>query len=132
MYTSEGNIIQLIRNCLLGVLSSEDRHKLDVWLEEERENQLLFEKIKKELSLGSEVAVFNKLNDEEAWLQFKELRKRKSKLRIIRRMVCCRNNAFDFGCFMVLGCKFSRRERIGFWHGERDSAGCFQGNFGRG
>lgn len=87
MYTSEGNIIQLIRNCLLGVLSSEDRHKLDVWLEEERENQLLFEKIKKELSLGSEMAVFNKLNDEEAWLQFKELRKRKSKLRIIRRML---------------------------------------------
>lgn len=87
MYTSEENIAQLIRNYLLGVLSPEDRQKLDLWLGENRGNRILFEKINKELSLMSEMAVFNSLNDERAWLQFKELTKRRNKFSIIRRML---------------------------------------------
>ena len=64
------NIAQLIRHSLTGELSEQERGKLEAWLLDSEEHQVLFEKIKKEIRISSESSLFRSLNDEVAWQKF--------------------------------------------------------------
>ena len=65
------NIARLIRHSLTGELSEQERGKLEAWLLDSEEHQVLFEKIKKEIRISSESSLFRSLNDEVAWQKFK-------------------------------------------------------------
>ena len=52
-------------------LAERERVELEAWLRDSEENQVLFEKIKKEIRISSESSLFRSLNDEVAWQKFK-------------------------------------------------------------
>lgn len=87
MCMTEENIIQIIRDQFLGTITPEDQLKLEAWLKDSDEHVLLFEKIKKDIRCSSESAVYNSLNNEEAWLKFKTTISYKKRRVFIRRLL---------------------------------------------
>ena len=81
------NIAQLIRHSLTGELSEQERGKLEAWLLDSEEHQVLFEKIKKEIRISSESSLFRSLNDEVAWQKFKTTTRERKRRVYVRRIL---------------------------------------------
>ena len=81
------NIARLIRHSLIGELSEQERGKLEAWLRDSEEHQVLFEKIKKEIRISSESSLFRSLNDEVAWQKFKTTTRERKRRVYVRRIL---------------------------------------------
>ena len=68
----EKEIIRLIRLDLLGLLSQQEKNKLQKWQEQSATNEKLLRKIRKEQQLLCEMPRFLRKNSEEAWEKFRK------------------------------------------------------------
>lgn len=104
------NIAQLIRHSLTGELSEQERGKLEAWLLDSEEHQVLFEKIKKEICISSESSLFRSLNDEVAWQKFK-ITTRERKRRVYVRKILTYAAVIVLPLAVVVGFLFLNREK---------------------
>lgn len=67
----QDEIGHLLQVYFSGVITPEEQYRLDCWLEEKEEHQLLLERLRKDTRFAEEHGLFRELDSEQAWEVFR-------------------------------------------------------------